>query len=103
MRLPRRSEVDAAHLRRRLRKDVDESFALQHLQRIAHRRLADAEPRGQFRAHERRARRELQRHDHLPQRLEHLRCGLAVAVEADRLRHAGLCGVGIGGGADLMR
>ena len=81
MRLLRQPHVDPADHGRILREDVDQAFLLEPHQRIADRRRADAELAGQRGARQRRSRRQFQRNDHAAQALEHLRRGLAIAIE----------------------
>ena len=77
MRLPRRVDVDARDDRRMLRIDLDQAFLFELHQRVAHRRLADAELALQFRAREQRVRLERQRENAVAQGLENLRRRLA--------------------------
>jgi len=81
VRLRGRLEVDAAHERGVLREDVDEAFLAELHQRIAHGGLAQAVAACEFGAGQHRGRREFERDDHLAQAFEHLRRGMARAVE----------------------
>ena len=81
MRLLGAADVDPAHDRGVLREHLDQTFFVEPHQRVTDRRRTDPELPGKCRARQRRSRRQRQRNDHAAQPVEHLRRGLAVAIE----------------------
>ena len=77
MRLPCGFDVDARDDSGVLRIDLDQTLLFELHQRVAHRRLADAEFTLQFGAREQRVRFERQRENAVAQRFENLRRRLA--------------------------
>jgi hypothetical protein len=84
MRLPGLRDVDAAHDRLVLRKDVDEAFLLESHQRIAHRRLTDAEARRELGARQEHPGWQFERDDPLVQVIDHLGRRMARSIETPR-------------------
>jgi len=90
--LLRQSHIDPAHDRGMLREDVDQAFLLEPHQRVADRGRTDAELRGKCCARQGRSGRQFERDDHVAQPLEHLGCGLTVAIEPVGGMRAGWAG-----------